>query len=111
MTRDNRKSWRAESRTATAALSANQQQSLISAGMTAPFPSHTLNAHTPLLPRQIFLHIQSKRRNGAIQHLGELDYKKTANKHDKRYGQNQRKECTRAEEAQGEMEEAAMRYG
>jgi len=35
MTRDNRKSWRAESRMATAARSANQQQSLISAGMTA----------------------------------------------------------------------------
>lgn len=76
MTRDNRKSWRAESRTATAALSANQQQSLISAGMTAPSHTRTSIAK-PNLAYPVY-------KMGQSNHSGDRKtlsgYMKTANK-------------------------------
>ncbi len=61
MTRDNRKSWRAESRMAAAALSTNQQQSLISAGMTAPIHTAAYSTHTTnSIASQTFLRIKFK---------------------------------------------------
>lgn len=85
MTRDNRKSWRAESRMAAATLSANQQQSLISAGMTAPI-QHT---HIHKLYCQVKPFCISSLRGEMGQYsIWEIEnlsgYMKTSNKHGKR---------------------------
>lgn len=97
MTRDNRKSWRAESRMAAAARSANQQQSLISAGMTASIhtAAHSPHTHTHTVYCQVksfcISSLTGKIGQSSIRETEALSgYMKTTNKHSKRYAQRDR---------------------